>query len=124
MSGDKVEVQAEEHYTEYAWHRIKNPHMKDVKDYLWPGHRLTAEQVHVLAAAVTETSDPVTMSQAFASDEGKKWRKAADEEYAALMKNQTWNLTSSHPDVRLSQINGCSKESTYLMAPYPDTKLD
>lgn len=37
------------------------------------------------------------MSQAFASDESENWRKAADEEYAALMKNQTWNLTKLPP---------------------------
>lgn len=37
------------------------------------------------------------MSQAFASDEGEKWRRAADEEYAALIKNQAWTLTKLPP---------------------------
>lgn len=38
-----IQAMPEAHYVEYAWHSIQNPHMRDVKDYLWPGHRLTAE---------------------------------------------------------------------------------
>lgn len=86
-----------EHIANYASYNIENPHFKDVKDYRRPGHRLSPDQIHALAVAVTDASDPVSMSQAFASDEGEKWRKAADEEYQSLIKSQTWILTKLPP---------------------------
>lgn len=48
---------------------------------------------HALNAAIQMSDEPTTLRQAFESSEADKWKKAADEEYASLIKNNTWTLT-------------------------------
>lgn len=60
-------------------------------------HPFTHQEAHALSVAIPPSPDPVTMDKAFKSAEAQLWKKAADEEYASLLKNQTWRLTLPPP---------------------------
>lgn len=57
----------------------------------------TKQQVFALAAAAELTADPVTMTEALSSREAHHWKRAVDEEYASLLKNNTWTLAPLPP---------------------------
>lgn len=82
-----------------------------------------------LMASSSHESDPASLNEALTSKEAEKWRKAADDEYASLMKNRRWELEKLLPGCkaitgRKAIINGCSGASTLLMVVFPGTRRD
>ena len=47
------------------------------------------------------TDEPINYKQAMKSDENENWRKAAEEEFRALIKNDTWTLVKRTPDMNV-----------------------
>ena len=47
------------------------------------------------------TDEPINYKQAMKSNENDNWRKAAQEEFRALIKNGTWTLVKRTPDMNV-----------------------
>lgn len=50
-----------------------------------------------LLCLFTDSTDPQTVEEALTSPQGAEWKKAMDDEYCSLMKNETWTLTDLPP---------------------------
>lgn len=55
------------------------------------------DYVSHVACLARDVIEPQSMSEARNSPQSKQWQKAAEEEYNALMENQTWTLTQLPP---------------------------
>lgn len=58
-----------------------------------------ASAYHVAMLAINE--EPKTYEQAMKSDESKQWEQAMDDEFASLVKNQTWILVNPPDDQKV-----------------------
>lgn len=62
-----------------------------------PNLRFTEWEMVALMASSSPGPDPTSLDEALRSKDAKKWKQAADEEYASFIKNRTWNLQKLPP---------------------------
>ena len=66
-------------------------------------------------------SDPKTVKQALANHD---WLSAMQQEYDALMKNNTWDLVPFPPNRQAIGLNECTRSRKMLMVLLIDSKQD
>lgn len=72
-------------YEEEEYRRSTRQRFKPVE--YWKSN---AEKIR---ASIAQLSEPTTVKEALVSEEAQMWRKAMDEEYAALQKNETYEIS-------------------------------
>ena len=79
-------------------YRLRKEIQSDLGEYWKPTMRDDDEHVNPLSILATTIEEPQNYKEAINSKERKEWKKAMDEEFESLKKNNTWKLVTRPKD--------------------------
>jgi hypothetical protein len=62
-------------------------------------YKVTGKKQRASVAHLATINEPATLKEALASEQADLWQQAADDEYASLLANNTWELERPPPGV-------------------------